>query len=205
MEACPSRANGATTKVLEIGKRVHGITLDDKVRREPPRSAADFTIFAIHSTYRVIRGLATIEEVVTEAKRHRRLGPRQPAAVPVSGAVRRRAGDRVTSQVFGDRVQAAPVDVFAEDAGDDRRGLRVGFEAVQSLPGRGLAGAGVRAGVDQLVAAGRPAAEEPRSEGGRPVSSHCFRHGRPLGGGDRERLHSAVRQPADRGEGVQRD
>ena len=54
----------------------------------------------------------------------------------------------------------APVEVLGEDPLHDRRRGRVGLEAVQRWPIGGLGRVGVRAGVDELVAVGRSAAEE---------------------------------------------
>jgi hypothetical protein len=73
--------------------------------------------------------------------------------------VRGRAEDAVACERFGDAVQALAGDVFAEDALHDRRGDRVGLQAVQALAGDGLARVGVRAEIDQVVAVLRATAE----------------------------------------------
>ena len=70
-------------------------------------------------------------------------------------------------EMFGDRVQAlAPPQILVEDAGDDGRGRRVGFQAMETMPGRCLAWVGVRAQIGESVAVGRAAAEEAALGGG---------------------------------------
>ena len=54
-----------------------------------------------------------------------------------------------------------PATYSAKMRADDRRGDRVGLEAVEPLAVRGLARVRVRPGVGQPVAVGRAAAEEP--------------------------------------------
>jgi hypothetical protein len=95
------------------------------------------------------------------------LGPSFPGAVGVAGGVvLGRGGDSVAGQALGDGEQAAAGEVLREDPPDHSRGLRVGFELVQPLAVGGLGGVGVRPGVGDLVAVGRPSAEEPSLDRG---------------------------------------
>ena len=59
-----------------------------------------------------------------------------------------------------------PVGVLGEDALHDGRGERIGGEPAEPLPDRGLGRVRVRAGVDELVAVRRAAAEEPALDRG---------------------------------------
>ena len=95
------------------------------------------------------------------------LGPSLPAAVRVAGrVVLGWGGDPVAGERLGDGEQAAPGEVLGEDPLDHPRGLGVGFELVQPLAVGGLGGVGVRPGVGDPVAVGRPAAEEPSLDRG---------------------------------------
>jgi hypothetical protein len=71
------------------------------------------------------------------------------------------ARDAVLAQPASDGGHAAPGDVLLEDAPHDRRGDRVRLEPVEVLAAGGLARVGVRAGVGEPVAVGRPSAEKP--------------------------------------------
>ena len=68
--------------------------------------------------------------------------------------------DAVAVQPFGDRSDSGSADVLGEDAGDERRRDRVGFEPVEFLSVCGLAGVRVHTGVGKLVAVRRPTTEE---------------------------------------------
>jgi len=70
------------------------------------------------------------------------------------------AGDAVAGQPFGDGVQATTCHVLVEDAAHHRGSVRVRLQAVEALAYCRLARVGVRPAVGQLVAVGRPAAEE---------------------------------------------
>jgi len=77
------------------------------------------------------------------------------------GVVHTGRRDAVPDEPFGDGVEPqTAVDVLVEDALEHRRGDRAGRKAAETLAIVGLARVGVRASVDQLVAAGRPPAEE---------------------------------------------
>src|SRR6266568_2133255 len=90
------------------------------------------------------------------------LGPSLSGAVGVAGGVvLGRGGDGVAGQPFGDGEQAAPGEVLGEDPPDHPRGLGVGLELVQALAVGGLGRVGVRPGVRDPVAVGRPSAQEP--------------------------------------------
>ena len=95
------------------------------------------------------------------------LGPAFPGAVPVAGpVVLGRGGDLVAGEPFGDGEQAAPGEVLGEDPPDHPGGAGVGFQLVQALAVGGLGRVGVRPGVGEPVAVGRPAAEEPALQRG---------------------------------------
>jgi hypothetical protein len=72
----------------------------------------------------------------------------------------------VSGESFGDGVDAAPGQVFGEDATHDRRGGRVDLELVRALAGCGFAGVGVGADVGEPVAVWGAAAEEATVGGG---------------------------------------
>lgn len=70
-------------------------------------------------------------------------GPAQAAAVSVAGrVVRRRGGDTVAGQCFGDREQAASGEVFAEDPLHDGGAVGSGASWCSRLPSAALAGFG---------------------------------------------------------------
>ena len=96
--------------------------------------------------------------------------------VPVAaGIVRRRRRDAVAVEARGDQVEALARGVLGEDALHDRRGDRVGREPAEPLADGGLGRVGVRAGVDELVAVGRAAAEEPALDRGLGRHRACGR------------------------------
>ena len=72
--------------------------------------------------------------------------------------------DGVAGEPFGDGEQAAPGEVFGEDAPDHPCGLRVRFQLVQ--PSGGPGGGGVRPSVGDAVAVGGTASEEPSLDRG---------------------------------------
>ena len=73
--------------------------------------------------------------------------------------VRGRARDAVAGEPLGDGEEPVPGEEHAEDPLDHPGGRVVDVQDVQSLAVGGLGRVGVRPGVDQLVAVGRPAAE----------------------------------------------
>ncbi|WP_275560582.1 hypothetical protein [Streptomyces sp. 5-6(2022)] len=89
------------------------------------------------------------------------LGPGDAGAVAIAGVVvRGRAGDALVGQDFSDGEQPVFGDlVEMEDPLHDRRGDRVGLQAVQAAPVGGLGRVGVRSGVDEPVAVGRASPE----------------------------------------------
>ncbi|HEY3942343.1 MAG TPA: hypothetical protein VGL60_07640 [Acidimicrobiales bacterium] len=98
---------------------------------------------------------------VGEDRPHRHLRPRKALPMAVAGpVVGGGAGDAVAGQPFGDGVQATACHVLVEDAAHHRGRVRVRLQAVPSLAHCRLARVGVRSGVGQLVAVGRPSAEE---------------------------------------------
>jgi hypothetical protein len=95
------------------------------------------------------------------------LGPAFPGPVPVAGPVLLGRGrDPVAGKSLGDGVQAAPGEVLGEGPPDCRVGVRVWFQLVQALAVGCLGRVGVRSGVGDPVAVGRPAAEEPALQRG---------------------------------------
>lgn len=76
------------------------------------------------------------------------------------GIMGRRGENALFGEFLGEAGVAGSSDELLEDALDGWRGDGVGFEAVQALTDAGFLGVGVFAGVSELVAVGRPAAEE---------------------------------------------
>jgi len=92
---------------------------------------------------------------------HGGLAPRPHGSVGVTPRVGRgRRQDAIAGQALGDGVDTRSGQVFAVDALYYRGCQRLGFEAVQSFAVGGLARVGVRPGVGEPVAVGRPPAEE---------------------------------------------
>src|SRR5207249_7909410 len=114
---------------------------------------------------------------VAEDRPNRRLAPRQPVsmwvALPVVSAGR---GDALGRQALGDGVATGARQVLVEDPHYDRRGHRVGLEAVEPLPVSRLAGVGVRAHVDEPVPVRRTAPKESA------LHRRLRTHGRPDSG-----------------------
>jgi hypothetical protein len=91
----------------------------------------------------------------------RGLGPGTPGSVGVADPViagRRR--DPLGGQLLSDGIAAVAGQEQLEDAGHDLGGGLVGLQPVQASADGGLARMGVFAGVGQLVAVGRAAAQE---------------------------------------------
>ncbi|WP_234025016.1 MULTISPECIES: hypothetical protein [unclassified Streptomyces] len=89
------------------------------------------------------------------------LGPGDALPVRIAPwVVGRRARDPVSGKPFGDGVEAAPVEIFPEDALDDRGGDEIHVKPVEPLAVGRFGRIGVRPGVRDSVAVGRSAAEE---------------------------------------------
>ena len=77
-----------------------------------------------------------------------------------AGVVGRWAGDPVPGEAFGDDVQAPATEPFGEDPLHHRGGDGIGRQPMESLADGRLPRVGMRAGVGEVVAVGRTAAEE---------------------------------------------
>lgn len=100
---------------------------------------------------------------VLEHRLDGRFGPDAAGPCPVAvafGVVCGGAGDTVFGEFSGEAGVAGAGDEVLEDALHDARGGGVGFEAVEALADACLLGVGVWSGIGQLVAVGRPSAEE---------------------------------------------
>ena len=97
----------------------------------------------------------------------RALGPGGPGAVPVANGIGGRGGeDSVVGEAPGDGVQPAAGQAFGEDPLDDRGGVRVGFQLMETLTGDGLARVGMGVSVNEPVTVGGSATEEAAFGGG---------------------------------------
>nr|WP_285584447.1 hypothetical protein [Herbidospora sp. NBRC 101105] len=93
---------------------------------------------------------------------HGTLGPGDARAVTVPRAVmRRRAQDAIPGQTLSNGEQPIPRQVVGEDPGDDDRGDRVELQPVKSPAIGRLGRIRVRSRVNEDVAVGRTAAQEP--------------------------------------------